>query len=131
MHFFTKYVRPIPKEGSAEGVEPSVVETAGYIPSDKLIRKFIKAGLRLDSFRSQGGYEFGFDEEVPDDYFDPTRSTGYDVVDAARDLRDARARLVEQYKAQKAEMEAARAAKTDSRPEGQPTSTEPAPSDGE
>lgn len=124
MHFFTKYVRPVPKEIPDE-FEPSITETAGYIPADKLIRKFIKAGLRLDSFRAQGGYEFGFDEEVPDEYFDPTRSVGYDIVDAARDLRDAKDRLKASYKAQKDALETSRLAKDGKGSEGSTPPDEP------
>ena len=38
-------------------------------------------------------YDFGADEEVPDDYVDPTRSPGADAVDIERAGIDINARI--------------------------------------
>lgn len=59
-----------------------LVETAGYIPADRKIESMIDAGKRLMDFRA--GYEFQDDEDVPDDYIDPTRDPGFDLADASR-----------------------------------------------
>jgi len=61
----------------------SKVETAGYIPADKQIESFIVAGRRLDQARKEM-YDFGPDEEVPDDFIDPTRNGSFDLADAAQ-----------------------------------------------
>jgi hypothetical protein len=72
----------------------SKVETAGYIPAQVQIERLILAGKRLSDFRREQ-YDFGADEQVPDDFVDPTRSPGYDLADAARDARIAVGRLRE------------------------------------
>lgn len=72
------YVPPPGEENDGE----LLVETAGYVPADRKIESMIDAGRRLKDFRA--GYEFQDDEDVPDDYLDPTRDPGFDLADATR-----------------------------------------------
>jgi len=76
MQYFTKDVRP-PKEWEVNE-ELSRTETAGYRPAEVIIGEMIMAGQRLVDYRKQR-YEFGFDEKVPEGYYDPTRSPGVDM----------------------------------------------------
>lgn len=93
----------IPPEGEInEG--KILVETAGYIPADAKIESMILAGQRLVDFRQ--GYEFGDDDDIPDDYIDPTRNPGFDLSDASILEAEANARLIEQKQAAKAAKEA-------------------------
>lgn len=78
MKFYTQWDPP-PKKGEVNSGEV-VVETAGYVSAQKLIEGMFQAGIRLQQSR---GYEFGSDQEVPDDYIDPTRSPGFDLADAS------------------------------------------------
>ena len=71
MDFFTKYKRPAPVLEHPDPV--SKVETQGYIPADVQIMRMIDAGRRLDNFRREN-FDFGSEEEVEDDFIDPTRS---------------------------------------------------------
>ena len=71
MDFFTKYKRPAPVLEHPDPV--SKVETQGYIPADVRIMRMIDAGRRLDNFRREN-FDFGSEEEVEDDFIDPTRS---------------------------------------------------------
>lgn len=57
-----------------------IVETAGYIPAEIKITSMIDAGRRL--LETRLAYEFDPDQEVPDDYSDPTRNPGFDMADA-------------------------------------------------
>lgn len=56
-----------------------VTQQEGYIPAHVEIMELIKAGERLQE--SRGTYEFGPDEEVPEDYYDPYRDRDNDPVD--------------------------------------------------
>lgn len=79
MEFNTKYHR---KRDELKIFDPqSLVERQGYIPPKVQIENMILAGKRLNDFRM--GYEFNSDEIVPDDYMDPTRNPGFDLVDAS------------------------------------------------
>ena len=81
MDFFTKYKRPAPVLEHPDPV--SKVETQGYIPADVQIMRMIDAGRRLDNFRREN-FDFGSEEEVEDDFIDPTRSPGFDMSDASQ-----------------------------------------------
>ena len=81
MDFFGKYKRPKLDEGKMDSV--SKTESAGYIPAEAQIELFIQAGRRLDQARKEQ-YDFSADEEVPDDFIDPTRSGGFDLADATQ-----------------------------------------------
>ena len=81
MDFFGKHRRPTLDEGVMDPV--SKTESAGYIPADVQINMFIEAGRRLDKARIEA-YDFGPNEEVPEDFIDPTRSGDFDLADASR-----------------------------------------------
>lgn len=70
----------------------SVTETAGYISAKDQIENLIIAGERLANFRSDQ-YDFGPDEDVPDDFEDPTRRPNFDLADASALARQINARL--------------------------------------
>lgn len=58
-----------------------IVETAGYVDKEKMIFSMINAGLRLQEVRKN---EFdGSDSEEALENFDVTRSSDFDIVDAA------------------------------------------------
>ena len=78
---FSQFKRPKPEKEINSGEQ--ITETAGYIPADIQIQDMIAAGMRLGEYRREM-YDFGADEEVPDDYVDLTRSPGVDVVDVEK-----------------------------------------------
>ena len=84
MDFFTKYKRPAPVLEHPDPV--SKVETQGYIPADVQIMRMIDAGRRLDNFREN--FDFGSEEEVEDDFIDPTRTQDL-ICQMRRSLRKA------------------------------------------
>lgn len=90
MAFFGKYRRPELDEGKMDSV--SKVETAGYIPADVQINMFIEAGRRLEQARKEQ-FDFAPEEEVPDDFIDPTRRGDFDLVDAQQISVAAKARI--------------------------------------
>lgn len=75
---FTRYKRPkkTPEVNSGE----IVTEAAGYIPADVQIQDMIAAGVRLGEYRREM-YDFAADEEVPEDFIDPSRSPRADPVE--------------------------------------------------
>lgn len=84
--------RPVPQEEKNSG--EILVETAGYIPADKQIEAFLDAGQRLNAARAEM-YDFP-DGKDDGSYFDPTRTTGFDLADASRIGRQTDAKLREQ-----------------------------------
>lgn len=78
MAFKTPYTSQ-PAKGEANSGE-LITEQAGYQPANVKIMQMIEAGERLALARR--GYEFDEDEEVPDDYYDPTRDQNFDPTDA-------------------------------------------------
>lgn len=81
--------------------EELITETAGYVPPEVRIKEMIQAGAALQAFRAEN-YDFPYGEEVPDDYFDPTRAHGYDQDDAFEDMRSGVASLKAKALAKKA-----------------------------
>ena len=81
-----------PKDVKEINSGEQITETAGYIPADVQIQDMIAAGMRLGEYRREM-YDFGADEEVPDDYVDPTRTPGADAVDIERAGVDINARI--------------------------------------
>ena len=62
-----------------------LVETAGYVSTEKRITNMILAGQRLvESRRTQ--YDLEGDYESEDIDLDPTRDPGYDLADATQDM---------------------------------------------
>lgn len=77
----TKY--KLDKHPGEPGGGEKLVESQGYIPAEVQIEQLISAGKRLGEYRDEM-YDFGADEEVPDDFSDPTRSSNFDLADASR-----------------------------------------------
>lgn len=61
-----------------------LIEKAGYISAKERIENIIAAGARLLQTRAEM-YDFKEGEEIDEDFFDPTRSKGYDMADAFQD----------------------------------------------
>lgn len=85
---------PPPYDGAKMGGE-SLVEPEGYIPAEKQIANMLLAGERLIAGRREA-YDFGPDEDVPDDIDIRTRRPGYDMADGTQDLLLVAQRLKEQ-----------------------------------
>lgn len=104
---FTQFHRPpyAAEENSGE----LITETEGYVPANILIENMIAAGQRLDYERSDY-YQYGPNEEVPDDAYDPfTKPGGLDPAEADALIRSFNGRIAEQ-KALWQKEQAARAA---------------------
>lgn len=85
MKFRTQYnVKPSPPV--LLGGE-KLVETAGYIPAHKQIERFMQAGIQLKAFREQ--YDWTGEDEIDEDFSDPTRSGNFDLADATELSRKA------------------------------------------
>lgn len=69
-----------------------LVEMAGYVPAKARIESIIDAGKRLLDFRMDqfDSYQPHFNEE---EFFDPTRSPNFDLVDAQRYAEGVKARM--------------------------------------
>jgi len=67
MKFYTQFERPSLDECPYEAhPDEGKVETAGYIPTEIMINRFLEAGERLAV--SNAGYEFADGKDVPEDY---------------------------------------------------------------
>lgn len=80
---------------------PSEVLTAGFVPDDLRIKELLLAGDRLEAFRLgepvTPDYDFGADDEVPDDYIDPT-SDYLDEIEAQEILNQSNIRISQSIK---------------------------------
>ena len=75
-----------------------LVETAGYLSTEKRINNMLLAGQRLvESRRTEYDLEGDYDNEDID--LDPTRDPGYDLADATQDMLS----LEQKAESQKAE----------------------------
>lgn len=90
---FTQF-NPPPYEGAVMG-GPTLVEPEGYIPAEKQIANMLLAGERLIAGRREA-YDFGPDDDVPDDIDIRTRRPGYDMADGTQDMLLVAERLKEQ-----------------------------------
>lgn len=94
-----------------------ITESAGYIPPKTRIEEMIMAGRNLVDYRKER-YDFppdtDVDPKVVDEFFDPTRSPGFDVVDAQNMSLEAVDRLKVQSKQAK-EVENGKSKKIDSK----------------
>lgn len=98
MDFRTRYTaHPIP--GEEPGGGKRVTESAGYIPAEVQIEEMLLAGKRLGEYRKER-YDFAEDEEVPEDFIDPTRAPGLDLAEASMMERS----MKERFKILKAEL---------------------------
>lgn len=87
MNFKTNYTR-IPTDGESNNGE-ILVETAGYITTQKRIENIINAGMRLQQARKEQ-FDFPAGTEVDESFIDPTRKPGYDMADASIALKHLR-----------------------------------------
>jgi hypothetical protein len=109
-----------PYEGEKNSGKDNV-ERVGYIPIKRQYMNFLAAGQRLTEYRL-GEYDFQDEKSIDDDFSDPTRDKGFDMVDAhqimlnlasvaARKARDGRLKALEDEKLKKAAAAASEAAK--------------------
>lgn len=82
--FFTQFERPTEEECPLEYCPESMTETAGYIPTDRLIQSFQEAGLRLEIARD---FDWPNAESVPDDYAPATFASRLDALALDADVR--------------------------------------------
>lgn len=68
----------LPEDNSGE----ILTETAGYVSNQKKIESMILAGQRLDESRN---YDFMENDEIDEQFYDPTRNKYYDAADAFQD----------------------------------------------
>ena len=94
----------------------SVTEKAGFVPAKVRIENLINAGQRLMESR-MNAYDF-YDDEIDEEFDDPTRRPGYDLADATQEAMAVQNRL----NAQKA---AAKAAQKEKKEEGTSVPVEP------
>lgn len=95
MEFYTKYVRPKKNYETNDGT--TFVEMQGYEPAKIKIENMILAGKRLQMSRNHQ-FDFNSMEEIDDNFFDPTRSKSFDMIDASMMLDQVNARLAAQEK---------------------------------
>jgi len=116
MDFMTQHNRP-PRKGEINSGE-TLVDTSGYIPPERQIFDMINAGRRLSENR-KGMYEFERDDVVPEDFVDPTREPGFDLVDAGNiaDNLTAKKKAADAAKDKKAHDDAREALKRELRAE--------------
>jgi len=83
--FKTKYnAKPSPPEKHGG---QSVTERAGYIPAKARIELLMQAGIRLREWRSEQ-FDFASEDEVDEDFIDPTRRPGFDLADATQVMQE-------------------------------------------
>lgn len=81
-----------------------ITESAGYVPAKIKIEEMMQAGQRLAQYRAEN-YDFppGVEVKDEDEFYDPTRSPGFDPVDAQNLSQDALNRLKASSKLRKGE----------------------------
>ena len=97
--FYSNYERP--PGHSIKNSGKLIVERAGYIPPRVMIQQMVSAGQNLQAHRER--MVDTYLDDVPDDFHDPTRSPGYDLVDAGRDFQagqEATERIIKQTRAE-------------------------------
>lgn len=94
---YDQYNRP--PEAFEKVSDETITETAGYVPSDRQIEDMIIAGRRLNEARAQA-FDFAPGEEDDGEFYDPTRSPGFDLADASRLVRNIAQKIKKQAKAE-------------------------------
>nr|QJB18789.1 MAG: hypothetical protein [Microvirus sp.] len=94
-----------PEKNSGE----SLVETVGYVSTQKRIESMILAGQRLEQIKKQK-YDFPDPKNINFDLYDHTRSKNYDMADAFQELEMVKQRQKERKEASQAAQEASQAA---------------------
>lgn len=88
MEHFNWLIRP-PKDEFREGPFPDgMVETFGHVPYKEQVDRLNRAGVRLVVRRIQ--FEFGAEDEIPEDWINITAQPDFDIFEAHRVLRDIR-----------------------------------------
>lgn len=82
MQFVTKWshFKPTPEKNSGE----LIVETAGYVPTDILIRRFIDAGQQLNDVRGEYDYTPQYRGDYSEEVVEPWRKPYHDPADIAQ-----------------------------------------------
>ena len=80
--FATRWSRPVSVGEENRG--PKMVETIGHITARQQIEQLMLAGARLQVHRM--AYEFGPDDDIPEDHFNPFTAKNFDPSDATRIL---------------------------------------------
>lgn len=78
--FYTKLKRPPRRQEKM--CQISLVETRGYMTARQKVEMLTNAGQRLLDYRREQ-YDFGTDEEIDDNFLDPTRNPNFDLSDAS------------------------------------------------
>lgn len=89
------YAGIMPVKEPEKNRSPSMTEQAGYVPTDLKIKEFFERGLALKEARA-AQYDFPPGTKPNEEFFDPTRSPGFDLADATQLERAARDSVVEQ-----------------------------------
>lgn len=99
MKFVSAYDYTPPKGEKMD--EHSLVETAGYVPTEKKIQQMMMAGERLLTVTADQ-YDYSGEYDEDDFEIDPTRSGNFDLVDGQRILADLEAKKLAYEEALKA-----------------------------
>lgn len=83
MNFNTQFNQMVYKDKLEVNDGMSKVEKAGYIPAQKRIENMMLAGQRLVESR-RSIYDFTHDQELDENFFDPTRKKDFDMADATQ-----------------------------------------------
>ena len=86
---YTKWDRPEKKYDPHS--DEIIVERAGYIPPKLQVEQMFIAGERLAKHRKEM-YDFSDESKVNMEFSDPTRTPGFDLVDATRSLLELEAK---------------------------------------
>jgi hypothetical protein len=113
--FYTQYnhVPALPEENSGE----VVTEQAGYVPPKYQIEQMMAAGQRLADYREE--MFDSLDGDIPDDFDDPTRRPGFDLVDAGEIMSGVRSKVKKAKSLAKEDSEPAKGTETAPEPQKQ------------
>ena len=104
MKMYSRVERPDKAEFREYNSGHRVTETAGYVPASVLVSQMIRAGVKLREYR-EDQFHFGADEEVPQDFLDPTLDPDFDLKMATEAFDDAGKRLQAAREAEEAKRE--------------------------
>lgn len=98
-------------EGREFDFEPTATEQTGWLPVSKQVARLVRAGEQLDAWKREQ-FDFAVGEE-DNGRVDPTRSVGFDFVDATEIQEDIIERATRQALANRAEAERVEAGAAD------------------
>jgi len=112
--FRSQYMEDFPHDKPEDNSGELITETAGYRPAQIRIEEMIMAGQRLDLGRAA---QFDFSNIDPDDdFYDPTRSKGFDMADAFQIQEQIKKKKLDHEAFVKASYKAQEATKKDPEP---------------